>query len=568
MAITVLKVIRVILLCLSCYGYLYLIVDKGKIKVEFSPAILFSAIGSAMFFAGILNILKETCVAILVAGIIFAIYSFVKKYNPLRFICPGTIFFLICLVYFCYFYYGRKLQSYDDFSHWGTVARLMLESNRLPNFQDNIIMFQSYPTGSAGFIYFIGKATGIRSEWIMPFSQTMLTMSCFVCLFAFVKHKITGYIGIVCFCITVICSQAFVLSGLLVDVLLPMIALSGMLIGIYYTKEINRVLWAVMPSVVFLIAIKNSGLFFSVVIIVYVLLCVQWKTVKKGSLTALVLSPFISLVLWQKHVKLVFSDGLSSKHTMAVDSLKESFLEKDPKIIAEIKEKFFSAVFSLQNIFLLFLLLAGVTLLLIFIFQKQQFGFSLRLIILSSVSYLVYQGSMLVMYLTSMPADEALMLASYNRYHWTVMIFMMGILLAVILQTEFRNRAVSALITIFAIAVNFFVFPPQLSQLQKKQLSTPARETLETLIKDYRIPYGSSCILFSHDDAGYDYFLCRYLLRTTSIDLYMGDPTGKTPKDIYSYDYIIIADPTEETRAYVKDVLKIDDTRQVIRLKK
>lgn len=111
MAIIVWKALRVLLLCLSCYGYLYLIVDKGKIKVEFSPAILFSAIGSAMFFAGILNILKETCFAIFIAGIAFAIYSFVKKYNPLRFICPGTVFFFICLVYLGYFYYGCKLQG-------------------------------------------------------------------------------------------------------------------------------------------------------------------------------------------------------------------------------------------------------------------------------------------------------------------------------------------------------------------------------------------------------------------------------------------------------------------------
>lgn len=79
MAIIVWKALRVLLLCLSCYGYLYLIVDKGKIKVEFSPAILFSAIGSAMFFAGILNILKETCFAIFIAWHCFCNLFFCKK---------------------------------------------------------------------------------------------------------------------------------------------------------------------------------------------------------------------------------------------------------------------------------------------------------------------------------------------------------------------------------------------------------------------------------------------------------------------------------------------------------
>lgn len=84
------------------------------------------------------------------------------------------------------------------------------------------------------------------------------------------------------FAVAVLGSYRFVLSGLYVDVLLPLVGLTGILIGIYYDTDINRVLWAILPETVFLIAVKNSGLFFVVVIIIYVLIRIKWKTVKKG----------------------------------------------------------------------------------------------------------------------------------------------------------------------------------------------------------------------------------------------------------------------------------------------
>lgn len=87
-------------------------------------------------------------------------------------------------------------------------------------------------------------------------------------------------------------------------------------------------------------------------------------------------------------------------------------------------------------------------------------------------------------------------------------------------------------------------------------------------MRNIKFRKGSSFVLFSEDDFAYSGYVCGYLLNNYSMYLYTGDPTGKMPKDIRRYDYIIIADPTEKTRTYVKNVLKIDDTRQVIRLKK
>lgn len=59
---------------------------------------------------------------------------------------------------------------------------------------------------------------------------------------------------------------------------------------------------------------------------------------------------------------------------MSVHGLKEAFLDKKPQAISEIFDKYLSVVFDLRNIFLLFLILAIVALVVVYLFQKQQFG--------------------------------------------------------------------------------------------------------------------------------------------------------------------------------------------------
>ena len=52
------KIIRLILLMISCYGWIAFITEK-KIKVEFSVMLFVSGTGSVMFLAGILNIMES-----------------------------------------------------------------------------------------------------------------------------------------------------------------------------------------------------------------------------------------------------------------------------------------------------------------------------------------------------------------------------------------------------------------------------------------------------------------------------------------------------------------------------
>ena len=49
--------IRLFILLLSCYGYIQYL--RKTVRLEFCIGLLFSGIGSALFLAGILNLLRE-----------------------------------------------------------------------------------------------------------------------------------------------------------------------------------------------------------------------------------------------------------------------------------------------------------------------------------------------------------------------------------------------------------------------------------------------------------------------------------------------------------------------------
>ena len=159
-------------------------------------------------------------------------------------ICIGTIFFLVICVFFAFLLYGNKFLDYDNFSHWALVEKTLLSKNRFPNFMDSNIMFQSYPPGSASYIYYVCKITGIHSEWMQMYAQTTLMSGILISLFAFSnkwQNKLLMCVGSV-----ILLAGNTRLDSLLVDSLLAITALGGMAFCIYYRNEYSC---AVTPQV-------------------------------------------------------------------------------------------------------------------------------------------------------------------------------------------------------------------------------------------------------------------------------------------------------------------------------
>lgn len=101
----------------------------------------------------------------------------------------GNIFLIICTIFYYFMFKGKMLANPDDFSHWGQVAKIKIENDCMPNFKNaELIWFQSYPLGSASFIYYIYKVIGF-SEGHMIWAQILLELSSINTFFAYVKKK-------------------------------------------------------------------------------------------------------------------------------------------------------------------------------------------------------------------------------------------------------------------------------------------------------------------------------------------------------------------------------------------
>lgn len=86
-----LKIIRIILLLFSLYGYSQYLFSRLKIKAELIMPILLSFFGSAIFLGGLLNITKETAAVIFLLGVILCAVSVKRRYSPSGLITGGTV---------------------------------------------------------------------------------------------------------------------------------------------------------------------------------------------------------------------------------------------------------------------------------------------------------------------------------------------------------------------------------------------------------------------------------------------------------------------------------------------
>ncbi len=555
-----LKIIRIILLCISCYGWCAYMVHKKKIKVEFALSTLIAGIGSIVFFAGILNMLAEISFFICGLGILLASCSLVKRESIRQMLSPGMVVFLVALIALGGLLYGTKYTGYDNFSHWGVVARLIVRENRFPNMQDEIVSFQSYPTGSASFIYYVCKITGIHAEWMMLYAQAVAIVALLIPIFAFVKKKSSIIIGI-CTVVLALCAVE-PLSELHVDTLLVAAGTAGFLLCLFKDKIFEHY-WAIIPNLIFLISIKNSGVFFVVIIIAYIIVFTTKKDWKKISL--FILSSIFTLLAWQKHVKNVFSDGMTAKHSLSLEYFKNVFGDKDKDEILEILYNFLENVFSIHNEFIIFLVLALGLIAIAKYMKCTNLADIKKKIVFYVVIYILYQLSLLGMYIFSMPTNEAINVASYDRYHMTMVTFLIMVLMVEFIQIRWSNKNAAMGGIILMLILETMALTPDFSQINRVNWEKTERYKCEEAVEKYNVPKNASYMfLMDDDDYGYTYYFYRYYFETRNVAVYSEKQHPYIGEQWKNYDYLIVIDDTEKNRDYIKNTLNIDSDENFI----
>lgn len=328
--------------------------------------------------------------------------------------------------------------------------------------------------------------------------------------------------------------------------------------------ELENNLWITTPFSLALISIKNSGVFFTVVLLCFVFFRTRRSFRKNLRMWAMtVLSPFALLFCWQKHVDLVFPGGMNTKHALSLGNFLTCFRAKTTETVKGIAEKMISNLFSGSNT-ILFLLIFLVILGCISRFVLRNKDDKDRcLSIYALVCLGVYIVGIFLMYIFSMPTQEAKYLASFRRYYKTILIFVTGLVTIRVLLLICGDKVRSGLhgwLPCLLAAVcgvsSFFAVAPNLSYYGKNE-TDERRVSLEQLVEEYNVSTGKGYLLACNPDEAFDkdymLYLARYCLKSPRVAIATDEWLENNPDGWKKSDYIIVVEKSETNESYIRD---------------
>ncbi len=560
--------LRFCLFMLSMSGSVWYLICRFRIRAEFAPALVCAWTSTLLFLAGCLNLLPETALLLFIGGLLLLAVCFFQKYP----VSVGRRIWMLYAAGFCaalyFFLFLRKAHftSYDNFSHWATVVKDMLLENRMPNFQDTMIRFQSYPLGSSLWIYYVCRIVGI-TDGCMLWAQVMLLFSLLFCMTAFL-HKANWY-G--CLLVSAFgiwaCLANNSIYELRVDTLLSAAGIAAFAVLYVYRHDPKKALYACCGIFILLIQIKNSGVFFYIICLLFFAVSCrkEWKQHLRCFAAFGLAAPLFTLYLWKKHVAFAFTAGMDAKHSMNLAHFGEMAAKKSQKDILSIGKNILRRFGEFKNIEVMLLVLLTVFLLVfaaLFLFllkNRRQAARMLRLLAANLCCVALYTVSLYAMYVFSMPMGESARLASYDRYMLSVLVFLYGITIIVVIDTfrlslPFANGASAAAFAFFA-GLLIYQASPRLSLLYElPEFTHSKRFALQQLLREHGVSQGDTCALYcngSDDDKRYLFYLLRYELWTNEILVMRGEELMEHTQEIADFDHLIVWDYDARIREFL-----------------
>ena len=428
----------IILLIGSMTGYMLFAKELLQLQSEFVPVFVFSSLACGVYFVGLAGYLYPGAVVLLVGGVllggIYGVRVLFKKYEIHAEIRLFNILFVIGSLFFFYLLYKSRLIHYDNFSHWAVVLKQMLSTDAFPDASSALIDFKNYPLGTSLFIYFICRFAG-HSEATMLIAQGLLIFSGFYAMFGIITEKkrflLYGFLAAGCSILSVF-NVTIRISNLLVDFLLPVFTLVMFAAVSRYENQLMKACLVIAPVAGLLMIVKSTGMIYAGIGFGYLIF--MWLKnrdrdfVKNGF--AVLLSIGVSLIpwlLWSWHVAAVFK-GVENKFdvTRQVETI---YGGKTTDEVRQIVTLFVQSVFDLKS--RPFIGIVGFNVMAVggsvfaWVVLKKNWRLWRALIALDAVVIIYYIG-ILGLYIFSMPSDEALRLAGFERYASSIVVLFAG----------------------------------------------------------------------------------------------------------------------------------------------
>ncbi|MFC3016830.1 hypothetical protein ACFOEL_10520 [Virgibacillus litoralis] len=456
-----------------------MVLHEIKIHAAFIPIFTFSAITSFVFLAGLFQIMPEAVNLIFYIGLLlcgrYAYLFWNKKYVLEEIAVPSTVMLVVLTVLFMFLLKGLALLHYDNFSHWGLIIKEMFDLNSLPD-DRTVIQFKNYPPGSAVFIYFINKIIGY-SESHALMAQGFLVAANLAVLLVYCNWKKPSQIllSIVSGFTLLIVIKANIYN-LLVDTLLGLVAVSITVIAYYYRKNWLKSLIATMPILILLLLVKDSGkifFIFNIALLLWFVISYESKKKTKALVFVTIFAIFIPLFtsfLWGEYTDKAYPNTTyeDNKFAVTLDTLSLSGIDKSEEAISNLGPDLLQAatkfdansnvesLFWLNSISILFII--G-----IYLHRREKAKLLISTTVLINVFYAFYIAALYLMYLFLMPEIEMVYLAGFYRYHSTIVIYCIGLLMTALIQEWSKSDLIQKHILLklgtMICLITVFVFP-------------------------------------------------------------------------------------------------------------
>ncbi len=535
-----------------------------KVKAGLSPLLTLGSVIALLILAGMINLAAPVATLFFGLSAVSCVFIFIRikedKAALLLFTDVGFISFVLLSIFFITLFSIRQplFYEWDDFSFWGTAARVVSETNLLYSVAESNLYGPSHPPAliMAAYLFnFLGEYEAFRHLLgydILLFAAFGAILSCFdkdkrhFAVAILVILLVSPFIALNIFGRAVHLIPGF-MSGY-ADY--PMGIIFGATLTVYFCRVGGR-LWSIITTFILLFLLtlcKETGLAFALLaaglISVDILFTAREYHIIKRVLTfiGLMVTPVVAYVSWAIHLGAVADVDRTDTGGEEGLSMGEMMFTGITELVSpSVRTEKFSAVFEnliraffFDRVMLLgsgFVIIIAITLLLLaaFILSKEKrsrinialfYVFSL----LGCMAYNIFLGFTYVYIFTG---DTGIALISYSRYvmpyylGWFIFAF---VYTAFLLQRSPRLKRVTQPALVLAgcgiFAVSHMLTPAELTYIGYADSHFAAgRETIQK-IETAKQHFDSEDIVFymhSSDD-GYGWFQNYYYFFPYNLD--------------------------------------------------
>ncbi len=536
---------------------------KANLQYEIMTPITCMSIVSILFFFGVVGHLRAGVYFVLVlSAMIYAVTLFriihgtvcegsahLKK-AARSIITPSAVLLLLFVVTATYANIGQQVAGWDEFSHWATVVKHMVFYDTLGCDQNySFVTFKTYPPAMALFQY-CAQRISIMLNPQMVFSEEDL----FIAWQVFAASFLLPFIGKMDFGKP----YAWIVSPLLfismrfmrtdelviiyIDPFLGLIAGAGMAMVLRLSRENNRG-WHILTlmTISTMVLTKDAGMLFAVfTAIAYLVMTIPGRGRRNfRAIVSACVFPCIAVIipktLWtlcviQNHAQSPFGKIDFRSFFYVLTGVEDSYRAE---VILLFQKKLFSP-FQFLSFFgrnLSSLILLVLLLLLAFLvcraYWKQDPQIQSRFMTVSlllSVASIAFLGGLLLVYMYALPPEEALWLASYERYmiilFYQLIFFCVLSFVSIIEQLRWNQMLAALLLLGVCIstgavksAIDYCIRIPVWYANEIRKQYQPFVEFISSHTED-----DSAIWFISQGNDGYDYWCTRFCLMPRTVN--------------------------------------------------